>query len=43
MYSYQDRLRAVRLYVERWPRKSEHSDKWKLCDNNPGPRPEKAG
>ena len=30
-------------YVEeRWRRKSEHSDKWKLCDNNPGLRPEKA-
>ena len=29
--------------VQRWPRKSEHCDKWKLCDNNPGPRPEKAG
>ena len=28
---------------ERWRRKSEHSDKWKLCDNNPGLRPEKAG
>ena len=27
---------------ERWRRKSEHSDKWKLCDNNPGLRPEKA-
>ena len=27
---------------QRWRRKSEHSDKWKLCDNNPGLRPEKA-
>ena len=28
---------------ERWHRKFEHRDKWKLCDNNPGLRPEKAG
>ena len=28
---------------ERWRRKTEHCDKWKLCDNNPGVRPEKAG
>ena len=28
---------------ERWRRESKHSDKWKLCDTNPGLRPEKAG
>ena len=29
--------------IERWHRKTEHGDKWKLCDNNPGLMPEKAG
>ena len=28
---------------QRWRRESKHSDKWKLCDTNPGLRPEKAG
>jgi hypothetical protein len=31
------------LSPERWPRKFGHGDKWKLCDNNPGVMPEKAG
>ena len=31
------------LADQRWRRKFEHSDKWKLCENNPGLRPEKAG
>ena len=33
----------VRGHAQRWRRKSQHSDKWKLCDTNPGLRPEKAG
>jgi len=48
-----ERQRIVRLLVKevvvgedritkRWRRKSEHCDKWKLCDNKPGLRPEKA-
>ena len=28
---------------QRWHRKTEHGAKWKLCDNNPGLMPEKAG
>ena len=28
---------------ERWPRISEHSDKWTHCDPNPGAKPEIAG
>ena len=28
---------------ERWRRETEHIDKWKVCDNNPGLRPERAG
>ena len=27
--------------VERWPRKSEHCDRWKLCDNPTGSMPGK--
>ena len=27
---------AVDDYLERWPRKSEHCDKWKLCTNPNG-------
>ena len=30
-------------WAERWPRISEHSDKWTHCDPNPGAKPEIAG
>ena len=38
-----DERKATSLQVQRWRRESKHSDKWKLCDTNPGLRPEKAG